>query len=158
MFLKAVRGDIPAMEAIYQSAREFMHSHGNPGQWTGGYPQREVVEGDIAAGVLYVYKEDDIIQNVFRFAVEDDPTYRSIDGCWISGGPYGVIHRIASAKRGHGYARRAIDYCFKQCGNLRIDTHTDNLPMRRLLADMGFLECGTILLADGSPRVAYQKI
>ena len=30
---KAVRGDLPALLAIYENARRFMQTHGNPTQW-----------------------------------------------------------------------------------------------------------------------------
>ena len=42
----------------------------------------------------------------------------------------------------------SIDY-------LRCDTHEDNAPMRRALSSFGFRECGTITVANGTQRVAY---
>ena len=42
--------------------------------------------------------------------------------------------------------------------DIRIDTHADNVIMRHLLCKNGFSEVGTILLSNGSPRVAYQWV
>ena len=33
--------------------------------------------------------------------------------------------------------------------------HADNAPMRRALRSFGFRECGTITVANGTQRVAY---
>ena len=54
-----------------------------------------------------------------------------------------------------------IDFCFNECfrlqGNLRIDTHRDNIPMQKCLIRNGFEYCGVIYLANGDERLAYQK-
>ena len=42
--------------------------------------------------------------------------------------------------------------------SLRIDTHEGNVVMRRMLEKQGFMPCGTILLQNGDPRVAYEKV
>ena len=53
--------------------------------------------------------------------------------------------------------RDSLRWAFAHCSRLRIDTHADNRIMQRLLLDRGFCHCGTILLKDGSPRLAYFK-
>ena len=40
---------------------------------------------------------------------------------------------------------------------LRIDTHADNHVMQDLVTRNGFVYCGRILLANGSPRLAYHR-
>ena len=67
-------------------------------------------------------------------------------------------YRIASIPESHGVFRRIIEYALSVSGNLRIDTHRDNRIMRRLIEKSGFTYCGVIVLADGSERLAYQKI
>lgn len=151
--------DLPEILSIYAHARSFMAQHGNAGQWGGGYPARALVEDDIRLGKLYVCLADGRIAGVFYFAQEDDPTYRVIEeGAWLSEAPYAVVHRIASAPGTKGVATFCLNWAFERCGNLRIDTHTDNAPMRNLLAKLGFAYCGRIRLADGSPRIAFQKV
>ena len=143
--------------AIYDNARAFMRASGNPTQWSGGYPQESLIRADIESGKLYVCEDADGLAGVFYFAFEDDPTYRVIDGAWLNDKPYAVIHRIAVAKQGRGVVSRCFDYAFARYQNLKIDTHTDNLPMQKALAKNGFLPCGTIYLANGDPRIAYQR-
>lgn len=153
MIRKASSEDIPAIMAVYDKARSFMRSYGNDVQWTGGYPQPEVIEDDIAKGSLYVI---DDVAGVFFFAVMDDPTYHEIDGSWSSDRPYGVIHRIASAGS-HGILDKAIDFAFSRIDYLRIDTHEKNIVMNRALSARGFRRCGIIHIADGTPRIAYDR-
>ena len=58
---------------------------------------------------------------------------------------------------GKGVFRECLAYCMSRISNIRIDTHKDNIPMQKMLEKNGFLQCGTIRLSDGSPRLAYQK-
>ena len=93
----------------------------------------------------------------FYFAVEEEPTYRHIEGRWLNNKPYGIIHRLASDGRVRGLFRECLAFASKHCSEIRVDTHEDNAPMRQLLVAEGFVLCGTIYIADGSPRIAYQK-
>ena len=43
-------------------------------------------------------------------------------------------------------------------GHLRIDTHADNHVMQRCILREGFSRCGVIYVADGSARVAFERI
>ena len=160
---KTVLSDLDEVCGIYEDAREFMRANGNAGQWTGGHPAREVIARDIEAGKSYVCVDGGTagsrIAAVFYFCVECEPTYREIDGRWLCGDPYGVVHRIARSRRaaGAGAGGHCLNWCFEQCGNLRIDTHRDNAPMRKLLDRLGFAYCGIILIENGDERMAYQK-
>lgn len=159
IFRRACFGDIDEMMEIYDGARRFMAANGNPGQWVGGYPSREIIMADIERGVSYVMTDDDgVIYGAFSFIPGPDPTYGYIEnGEWLNDEPYGTIHRIASAGRCCGFGRRVIEWCGALVTNLRADTHVDNAPMRRLLVESGFRECGTIYLVNGSPRLAFHK-
>ena len=150
--------DLPAMEAIYADARRFMAENGNPTQWTDGYPVRWMLEEDIALGRSYVCEEDGEILATFVFAVMEDPTYLKIyEGAWLSDDEYGVVHRIASKNRKKGVAGFCLDWCFEQCGNVRIDTHRNNIPMQKALSKYGFKYCGIIYLENGDERIAFQR-
>lgn len=156
-FCAAILSELPEITGIYDSARRFMAEQGNPDQWSGGYPSRQLLEQDIAEKQLFLYKSGDKILAVFRFTLGDDPTYRVIyDGRWLNELPYGVIHRIAVAEHGGGIGRACIAWCLERCPNIRIDTSRENLPMQRLLRSMGFAECGTIYIETGEPRIAFQ--
>ena len=112
---------------------------------------------DVAKGDCYVCEEAGEILGVFYYAEGDDPTYGYIEnGAWLNDEPYGVIHRIAVAVRGRGVVGACFAYGLSRCGNLKIDTHENNLPMQRALEKNGFSRCGTIYVGDGSARIAYQ--
>ena len=155
---RATDGDIQAICELYAAARAFMRESGNRSQWVGGYPDRSDVERDLAAEALFVcVDENDVPQAAFFFTQGPDPTYATIAGEWADEGPYHVVHRIA-ARRGSGAGRECLAWACGQARSVRIDTHEDNRPMRHVLGLLGFVECGTIWLEDGSPRVAYQHV
>ena len=151
--------DLDRVLQIYADARAFMRAHGNPDQWGENYPPEAMIREDVATGHSYVCIEGEEILGVFYYGEGEDPTYTVIeDGAWLNDEPYGVIHRIAVGARGRGVAAACFAFGVAQCGNLKIDTHADNLPMQRSLEKNGFVRCGTIHLADGSARIAYQKM
>ena len=143
---------------IYSDARTFMRDSGNPCQWINGYPDENTVMKDIESGSLYALFDEGEMLAVFYFSLADEPTYKHIDGAWLSDTPYGTIHRIAVAKNAHGRGLAAV--CFDHCRgitpHLRIDTHKDNVPMQRTLLKYGFTYCGIIHLANGDERMAYE--
>lgn len=154
----ATENDMERILELYGQARAFMREHGNPDQWGDTYPPSEMVWKDIADRKSYVCVAEGEIVAVFFYAEEDEPDYKYIyDGAWLNDEPYSVIHRIAAPTGKKGAASFCIRWCCeKSGGNVRIDTHRDNIPMQRMLEKNGFLRCGTICLADGSERVAYQ--
>ena len=155
---KATESDIAAADEIYREAKKYMAVAGNPTQWKDDYPSGHDVALGIENGTSYVCEEMGEVVATFHFSVGDDPTYKVIyDGEWQNSEPYAVIHRIAVKYHGRGIA----DFCYRECfrihPNLRIDTHSDNLPMQRSLGKNGFVRCGVIRLENGEDRVAYQK-
>ena len=150
--------DLSQILEIYAYAREFMAANGNPHQWGKTNPPRETLEADIAGGKLYAAQNGGKICGVFFFSVGEDPTYRKIyDGKWLSDAPYGTIHRIASNGSG-GLFKACVDFCKMQCPHLRIDTHADNKIMQHVIEKAGFQRCGIIYIADGTPRIVYERI
>ena len=154
---KATLVDLPAILQIYEDARAFMRSQGNPNQWGTNHPAEEILRQDIAVGDLYLCRGDGEVLGVFFYAQGDDPTYATIAGAWQNDEPYGVIHRIAVKSRSRGVASFCFDWALKRCPNLRIDTHRDNIAMQKALAKNGFQYCGVIRIASGDERIAFQK-
>ena len=153
---KTVESDLPRLMEIYDKARKFMRANGNMTQWINNYPSEELILADIAAEHSYVCVDEGEVVGTFAFIVGIDPTYLVIEqGNWLDDEPYGVIHRIASVKKGVG--QFCINWAYEQTHSLRIDTHRDNIPMQRLVTKLGFVYCGIIHIADGSERLAYQK-
>jgi RimJ/RimL family protein N-acetyltransferase len=68
------------------------------------------------------------------------------------------VHRITTAREKRGIASFCLDWCLKQCGNIRIDTHRNNIPMIKVLGKNGYVQCGIIYLENGDERIAFQKI
>ena len=155
---KATYEDLPVLMQLFERAKSIMRARGNMHQWGNNYPSQEIVRRDIDAGVCYVMCDDDTIVATMAFIPGPDPTYSVIeDGAWFNDKPYYVIHRIAVAVPGKGYARRLLDWAFERTGTVRIDTHRDNVIMHHILHGYGFEYCGVIHLANGEPRDAYQK-
>lgn len=150
--------DLPVMMGIYNYARAFMQTTGNTNQWINGYPSEEIIAADIAAGNSYVCSCNGEVVGAFCFFRHDDPTYAYIeDGAWLNDKPYGVVHRLASNGRVKGVGDFCLQWCFAQCGNIRVDTHKDNFIMQKIFVRNGFERCGIIYLANGAQRVAFQK-
>ena len=143
---------------IYAYAREQMKKNGNPHQWGDTNPAEAVIAKDIQNRNSYVLEQDGVLCGVFAFIIGEDPTYQTIAGQWKQDGVYGAIHRIASNGRARGIFQHCLQFCESKIPNIRIDTHRDNRIMQHLIEKHGFERCGIIHLADGSPRIAYQKV
>ncbi|MCL2408069.1 MAG: GNAT family N-acetyltransferase [Oscillospiraceae bacterium] len=154
---KTTLADLDTVCRIYDEGRAIMRRSGNQDQWGNNHPPRTLIEQDIQAGKSYVCVSEDEILCVFYFNIERDPTYAKIDGAWLNDNPYGVVHRIARSFQAKGAGAFCLEWCFKQCGNLRLDTHTNNAPMRQLLDKLGFTYCGIIWIENGDERLAFQK-
>ena len=151
--------DIPRALAIYDSARQFMRRSGNTVQWVNGYPSEALLRSDVAAGRLFVMEDAGGVYAVFAFIIGDDPTYQVIDGAWLDDATlYGTLHRLGSDGTHTGVLAEAVAWAWTRCPHLRADTHEDNHPMRRCLERAGFAYTGTIHVADGTPRRAYERI
>lgn len=152
--------DIPALMHVFDEARTFMASVGNPTQWGDGYPTADILLADILRGVSYVIEEDDDIVGTFAFIPGTDPTYAVIEnGQWLDDvRPYGTIHRLASLSDHHGIADACLDWCAARMDNIRVDTHRDNLVLQHILTTRGFSYCGIIYVRNHSPRLAYQRL
>ena len=156
---KTEAADLEQIDVIYNNAKAFMRRTGNLLQWNGEKPNAQTAREDMERGIGYVVEENGEILAVFMFSTDVDPTYNKVyGGKWLKDGAYGVIHRIAVKEQGRGIMGLCVDYCFDICKDLRIDTHSDNLPMQHALLKRGFVYCGIIHLANGDERLAYQKI
>ena len=153
---KASKDDFETVMSVYRIAQDYMIRSGNPTQWGHFYPEGELIESDIAEGICRVICDGTMIRGVFALIENGEPLYRRIEGgVWLNDEPYLTIHRIASDGQAHGIVRCAADHCKAMANNIRIDTHEDNRTMQKQLEKCGFVKCGTIYLANGSPRIAY---
>lgn len=135
-----------------------MAEHGNPTQWGTGFPPEDLLRKDIGKKQLYIVENETAVHGVFFFDIMEDPTYRVITGGeWSMEGPYGVIHRIAGDGEVPGILRAALGFAEQRTEYLRIDTHERNRTMQAALEKYGFRRCGIIHVADGSPRIAFDR-
>ena len=149
-----------------------MRADGNLSQWSApGFPDDTLLLRDIARGGGLVIESvipsrgssvipseaKESIVAYFALLPSPEPTYSYIDGAWLTGEPYGVIHRMASYPEVHGIFSTIIDYAASRYAHLRIDTHRDNRIMQHLIEKHGFTCCGIIWLEDGTERLAYER-
>lgn len=156
--------DIEKMMCVIHEAQESMRANGIP-QWQDGYPNEEVISQDIKTGNSYVLVEDENVIGTAYIVAGHEPNYDYIeDGKWLNDHSYVVVHRIAISKdyKGKDCARQLMAFAESwainsQLHDIRIDTHHQNLPMRKFLSKLGYHTCGTIYLKNGDKRIAYQK-
>ena len=76
--------DLVFIDAIFNSARDFMRLNGNPQQWNQNYPTAKDVAQDIKCKRAFVCVNDEDTP-VGTFALFDhEPAYDHIDGKWMS--------------------------------------------------------------------------
>ena len=155
MIRQARLEELESLLAVYDYGRGLMRRTGNLNQWTDGYPQPDLLRGDIAEGSLYVVEREGRIAGVFYCKVFEDPTYAEIDGAWHFDEPYAVIHRIGGAAGEKGVMAEALAFARTLSSHVRVDTHEDNKIMRHVLKKNGFRYAGVIISVEGTPRVAY---
>lgn len=152
----ATKQDIDAVCHIYEAAKQFMATHGNPDQWPGEYPGLREAKGDVRRGTLMVAVNDSgEVVGCFDFEGGDIVDYLRIDGAWLNKFPYYSIHRMAVLRQGEGIGGAMLDWICKAANNVRVDTHEDNKPMQALLESRGFVRCGTVHLRHVGDRIAY---
>jgi len=155
---QSTKAELNTIMQLIDEGRKKMIAQGNTRQWAFGQPSRQLIETDINNGNSYIITEGGEKIATFALVKGPDPTYSVIyDGQWLNDRPYYVIHRIASSPKVHGVLRTVLDYAFQLTDTIRIDTHEDNKTMQSLLQKQGFTYCGIIHLANGDPRLAFQK-
>ncbi len=95
---------------------------------------------------------------------DGEAAYDRLDGKWLTGGSYLVLHRLAvadEAKR-QGVATQFILHCTHlaiehNVRSFRIDTNYDNQYMLRMLDRLGFVYCGKVRYPSGE-RLAFEKM
>lgn len=157
---KARTEDLERIMQVLDEARRKMRAEGNLVQWVGGYPDEDLIRSDIASGAGYCIDDDNGTVGYFALVFGREPTYGVIEGgAWLDDtSPYATIHRLGSAKGSSGVAEACFNWCWELIPSLRVDTHEDNAAMRHCILKAGFRYCGVIHIADGTPRLAYQKI
>ncbi len=165
---KSTPRDATALMELFDEARGTIALLGID-QWQNGYPSAEIVAEDLALNRSYTVTADGALCGTFVLMDNGEPLYDTIyDGHWATGDnnrDYVAMHRVAVSvrMRGKGISTAIVEYAADHAralgrASLRIDTHEGNAVMRKMLEKHGFVYCGVILLENGDPRVAYEKI
>lgn len=165
--VKATKKDLTSIMAIIGDAQEYLKDQ-NIDQWQNDYPNNDIIINDILNKESYLVKSnsDNVIATAM-FSTRLEPTYKVIDGKWISSNSdrYGVIHRMAIAKKNRrsGVSKfifKTFETFLKKNNikSMRIDTHVDNTGMQNLLIKLNYNYCGIIYLENGDLRLAYEKL
>ena len=168
---RAEERDIDRLLEILGEAKAYLRECG-VNQWQEGYPNREALLEDIAAGRGWVFECIDTgeLAGYECVSMEPEACYRDIDGRWLTEGEsYAVVHRsMAAAKyRGTRLASEMFSFAAELAAGMgkisvRVDTHRDNKAMNRLCGKLGYTYCGVVDLrkvdpAEDSLRNAYEK-
>ena len=183
-YRKAEPADAERIMEIIRQAQAQMRALGSR-QWQDGYPARADIDNDIARGYGYVFEKSSTAQepvaaeNAAEVRQRDgtrrrdrirggvvfdgELAYGAIDGAWLTGGDYVVLHRLAVAdgEKGRGVAaefmRRTEALARgRGVGSFRVDTNFDNRYMLRMLERLRFAYCGKIIYESGE-RLAFEK-
>ena len=126
--------DVDRIMLVLEAAKQVMRNAGNENQWINGYPNLEAVLADIERDGAMVVEDDGVVVAYFAFLPSPEPTYARIyDGMWVDDElPYHVVHRMGGVPTARGIFASAMEYCFAQDPNIRVDTHRDNKIMQHL--------------------------
>ena len=167
---RAEEGDLDAILAILAGAKAYLKESG-VNQWQEGYPNREAIMADIAAGRGWIFEHEGRIAGYECVSMRPEECYRGIDGAWLSEGEnYAVIHRAMAADefRHTSLSREMFSLAEDLAAGMgkqsvRVDTHRDNRAMNRLCGKLGYKFCGVVDLSSVDPahdslRNAYEKL
>lgn len=161
----ATHEDLPFMLSLLEQAKSRLANLAID-QWQDGYPNETSIRQDIDCQEAYVGLIDDRIVLTMAFSTAGDPNYDRIEeGSWISPErPYGVLHRMSVHEDWleKGLARQAFMWAEKELlvrgfYAMRVDTHPGNLPMQKLLRNMGYVYTGHIYVRGNGLREAFEK-
>lgn len=164
-FRKAVKSDIKEIMGIISQAQIYFKEC-NIDQWQDNYPNSETIKEDMLNKHSYVLLKSDKIVATVSASFQGEKTYDAIyNGQWISNYEYVVMHRLAVHEKykGLGLSNKIIKNIEKialgkNIHSIKVDTHKDNISMKKVLIKNNFKYCGIIYLEDGSERIAFEKI
>lgn len=114
-------------------------------------------------GILETVGNENRIIGYAAILFDGEPAYEAIEGAWLGGPDYAAVHRMALADEALHQGTGTALLCeamrlarLRGRSSFRIDTARENLPMRRLLAALGFAYRGTVRYASGE-RMAFEK-
>ena len=147
MIRKAVWTDIPAIARTYEELLTYEAEHGSNSRWQlGVYPTAAVAERRVPEGTMYVLEEAGEICASMILNHEQAPEYDTMDWLYPAAAEEVlVLHTlcIPPQKAGCGYGQKMVAYAKslgreQGCRVMRIDTHAENEPAKKLYQKNGF--------------------
>jgi len=166
MLKKANSTEIEEIMSVIKDGKEFLKQQGI-NQWQHGLPGCSDVENDIKQETSYVYELDGKIVATAMLNTYD-ADYEKYLTIWTKCNNYLVIHRLAVKKEyrsqgiGHKFMNDIILFAKENSVEyIRIDTHKDNVIMRKYLSKNNFKELDEIKLSmknslDDKERITYE--
>jgi len=162
-FRKATLAEIPKIWTILQQAIARRKADGS-NQWQDGYPNPDVIKRDIDREIGFVLTEDETIIGYCAVIQNDEPAYQELEGSWLTNGEFVVVHRVAIADShiGKGLSKKILRFVEEfaiqhNIFSIKIDTNFDNIPMLRIVDQLGYVYCGEVYFR-GSARRAFEKV
>lgn len=132
--LKIVQGQLSELAELFQiylNAKTELERNGIY-QWVDIYPTKEIIEGDLTKGVLYVLKNGSDIFGAINISEEQEAEYQSVD--WkFDDVRVLVIHRLVIDPKHQrkGYAQRLMNFAEnyaekKNYTSIRLDAYSQN--------------------------------
>lgn len=161
MIRRALVADVDAIMTIVGEAQRALAEIGID-QWQDGYPSRDIILEDIAAGVGYVCALEGKVVGYAAIVLTGEEAYNQIKASdWNTANDYVVLHRLCvrGRVRRSGVAVELMRYAAALARQnsltaFRIDTHRGNIRMLSMLDKLGFVSTGTIRY-DSGERIAY---
>lgn len=166
MLRKAKNTEIKEIMSVIEDGKEFLKQQGI-NQWQHGSPGRSDIEKDIKQDTSYIYEvSGKIVATAMLNTYDAD--YEKYPTLWTRCNKYLVIHRLAIKEEyrsqgiGHKFMNDIILFAKENSVEyIRIDTHKDNVIMRKYLSKNNFKELDEIKLSmknslDDKERIAYE--
>ena len=141
--------DLEAAWQIVDRCRAVLRARGIH-QWDDVYPTREVVEGDVERGRLFVALDSDgRPAAIVTVDAVQDAEYAAVP--WTSAEPALVVHRLCvdPPAQGHGLGGQLMDFVESHArrqgfASIRLDAYTDNPDAMALYRRRGYREAGQV--------------
>ena len=154
---KALESDFEALCGLYRKASEAMEAAGLRQWHWGGYPNEELLRGDIRKGQLSIVREQGMPVLAVAVTRETEPEYGAVN--WLYGADPGSIHRFAvlPEAQGRGLASAVLPEIEEilrgmGCDSLHFDTNEHNTRALALYRRMGLRVAGWVTFPDAEGR------
>lgn len=159
------KAEMVDLENVLKLFKDVIHTMQLNGivQWNEDYPNREILQQDIANGEMFVLKDQDQIIGCVTLNKEEISAYENVN--WSSSEPALIIHRVAIANgyQGRGLVKQLLDFSEKYALEsgihmIKTDTSVSNNQMMSVYIKYGYQVVGQIFSRGRTvPLNCYEK-